>query len=81
VAAILDGGDRPSTAGEVRERALEALAEEIRLMLDEGVVAAPEDIDLCMILGAGWPFHLGGITPYLDRTGITEKVTGTRFRN
>jgi 3-hydroxyacyl-CoA dehydrogenase/enoyl-CoA hydratase/carnithine racemase len=70
----------PLAAGEVRERALEALAEEIRLMLDEGVVAAPEDIDLCMILGAGWPFHLGGITPYLDRTGITEKVTGARFR-
>jgi len=74
------GGDRPSTAGEVRERALEALAEEIRLMLDEGVVAGPEDVDLCMILGAGWPFHLGGITPYLDRSGISEKVTGTRFR-
>jgi len=70
----------PLAAGEVRERALEALAEEIRLMLDEGVVAAPEDIDLCMILGAGWPFHLGGITPYLDGAGITEKVTGTRFR-
>jgi 3-hydroxyacyl-CoA dehydrogenase/enoyl-CoA hydratase/carnithine racemase len=81
VAALLAGGDRPSTAGEVRERALEALAEEIRLMLDEGVVAAPEDIDLCMILGAGWPFHLGGITPYLDRAGITEKVTGSRFRS
>src|SRR5215475_3413439 len=79
VAAILAGGDRPSTAGEVRERALEALADEIRLMLDEGVVAGPEDIDLCMILGAGWPFHLGGITPYLDRDGISEKVTGTRF--
>jgi 3-hydroxyacyl-CoA dehydrogenase/enoyl-CoA hydratase/carnithine racemase len=79
VAGLLAGGDRPSTAGEVRERALEALAEEIRLMLDEGVVAEPEDIDLCMILGAGWPFHLGGITPYLDRAGITEKVTGTRF--
>ena len=79
VTALLAGGDRPSTAGEVRERALEALAEEIRLMLDEGVVAEPEDIDLCMILGAGWPFHLGGITPYLDRAGIAEKVTGTRF--
>jgi len=79
VAELLAGGDRPSTAGEVRERALEALAEEIRLMLDEGVVAGPEDIDLCMILGAGWPFHLGGITPYLDRAGISEKVTGTRF--
>jgi 3-hydroxyacyl-CoA dehydrogenase/enoyl-CoA hydratase/carnithine racemase len=79
VAALLAGGDRPSTAGEVRERALEALADEIRLMLDEGVVAGPEDIDLCMILGAGWPIHLGGITPYLDRSGIAEKVTGTRF--
>ena len=83
VAAILaptGDGDRPSTADQVRERALEALADEIRLMLDETVVAAPEDIDLCMILGAGWPFHLGGITPYLDRSGIAEKVTGTRFR-
>ncbi len=79
VAAILSGGDRPSTADQVRERVLEALAEEIRLMLDEAVVAAPEDVDLCMILGAGWPFHLGGITPYLDRSGIAEKVTGTRF--
>jgi len=79
VAAILAGGDRPSTPEQVRERALEALAEEIRLILDEGVVAAPEDIDLCLILGAGWPFHLGGITPYLDRSGIAEKITGTRF--
>ncbi len=56
-----------------------ALAEEISLMLDEGVVAAAADIDLCLILGAGWPFHLGGITPYLDRTGISERVTGSRF--
>jgi 3-hydroxyacyl-CoA dehydrogenase/enoyl-CoA hydratase/carnithine racemase len=80
VLAALSGGDRPSTGDQVRQRALEGLAEEIRLMLDEQVVAAPEDIDLCMILGAGWPFHLGGITPYLDRTGIAEKVTGARFR-
>jgi 3-hydroxyacyl-CoA dehydrogenase len=80
VAAILSGGDHPSTPEQVRERALEALAEEIDLMLDEAVVAAPEDIDLCLILGAGWPFHLGGITPYLDRSGIAEKVTGARFR-
>lgn len=48
-------------------------------MLDEGVVQAAQDIDLCMITGAGWPFHLGGITPYLDRTGVSEKVAGKRF--
>jgi len=55
------------------------MAEEIRLMLDEGVVEEPQDIDLCMLMGAGWPFHLGGITPYLDREGISEAVTGRRF--
>ncbi|MEU8383991.1 3-hydroxyacyl-CoA dehydrogenase NAD-binding domain-containing protein [Streptosporangium sp. NPDC048865] len=70
--ALFTGGTSPSTAEEVRLRALRALSEEIRLMLQEGVVAAPQDIDLCMILGAGWPFHLGGVTPYLDRAGIAE---------
>jgi 3-hydroxyacyl-CoA dehydrogenase/enoyl-CoA hydratase/carnithine racemase len=80
VLALLAGGDRPSTAPEVLARALEGLAQEIRIMLDEGVVAAAEDIDLCMILGAGWPFHLGGITPYLDRTGVSAKVNGAPFR-
>ncbi len=69
VAAVLSTGDEPLTAEQVRDRALRALAEEIRLMLDEGVVAQPQDVDLCMILGAGWPFHLGGITPYLKRAG------------
>ncbi|MDN3355086.1 3-hydroxyacyl-CoA dehydrogenase NAD-binding domain-containing protein [Actinomadura sp. DC4] len=76
---IFSGGTSPSAEEEVLTRALDALAQEIRLMLDEGVVAAPEDIDLCMILGAGWPFHLGGVTPYLDRTGVAERVTGSRF--
>ncbi|SCF28679.1 3-hydroxyacyl-CoA dehydrogenase NAD-binding domain-containing protein [Micromonospora chokoriensis] len=79
VAALLVVGDQPLTAEQVRQNALDALAQEIRLMLDEGVVAEAQDIDLCMLLGAGWPFHLGGVTPYLDRTGTSERVTGRRF--
>ncbi|GGM55176.1 3-hydroxyacyl-CoA dehydrogenase [Longimycelium tulufanense] len=79
VAELWQQGDTAQTEEQVRERALAVLAEEIRLMLDEGVVAEAQDIDLCMILGAGWPFWLGGITPYLDRAGISEKVTGKRF--
>jgi hypothetical protein len=78
-AQLLVVGNQPSTAEQVRERALNALAEEIDLMLAEEVVAAPMDIDLCLILGAGWPFHLGGITPYLDREGISERMLGRRF--
>jgi 3-hydroxyacyl-CoA dehydrogenase len=79
VAANFQTGDSPLTAEQVRDRALTALAEEVRLMLDEGVVADVPDIDMCMILGAGWGFHLGGITPYLDRAGVSQRVNGERF--
>ena len=78
-AGLLVLGDSPQTAEQLRERALTALAEEVATMLEDGVVGDVRDIDLCMILGAGWPFHLGGITPYLDRSGVSERVTGSRF--
>jgi len=79
VRELFVSGDRPQSEEQVRDRALAALAEEAALILAEGVVAAAQDIDLCLLLGAGWPFHLGGITPYLDRTGVSERVTGSRF--
>ncbi|MDE8668349.1 3-hydroxyacyl-CoA dehydrogenase NAD-binding domain-containing protein [Pseudarthrobacter sp. H3Y2-7] len=77
--SLMSFGTSPSTGEDVLHRVQDALAEEIGLMLDEGVVAGPEDIDLCMILGAGWPMFLGGITPYLDRVGASERVNGKRF--
>jgi 3-hydroxyacyl-CoA dehydrogenase/enoyl-CoA hydratase/carnithine racemase len=67
------------TKDQVRERVLSALAEEVRLLLDEDVVAEAQDVDLALITGAGFSFWNGGITPLLDRTGIAEKVTGKRF--
>ncbi|MCP3013241.1 3-hydroxyacyl-CoA dehydrogenase NAD-binding domain-containing protein [Nocardiopsis dassonvillei] len=79
VRALLVGGDEPSEESEILDRALRALAREIRIMLDEGVVAEAADIDLCLITGAGWPFHTGGITPYLDKVGVSEAVNGKRF--
>ena len=79
VAALVQVGSTPSTAEQVRERALSALAQEARLILDEGVVADPRDVDLCLLLGVGWPAHLGGLLPYLDRSGVAERATGRRF--
>lgn len=67
------------TAQQVRERVLGVLAEEVRTMLDDGVAQAPMDIDLAMITGAGFQFWNGGLTPLLDREGVSEKVTGQRF--
>jgi 3-hydroxyacyl-CoA dehydrogenase len=78
-----NGGDepvlvaaKPSSAEQVQEAVLEALADEAARMLDEGVVPEAADIDTCMILGAGWPFWLGGITKFLDQTGVSQRVTG-----
>lgn len=79
VAEVYQRGSTKLTEEQIRQRALDALADEAKRMLDEGVVAEAQDIDLCMILGAGWPFWLGGLTPYLDRTGTSEAVTGSRF--
>jgi 3-hydroxyacyl-CoA dehydrogenase/enoyl-CoA hydratase/carnithine racemase len=77
--ALIKQGDKPSSAEQVRDRALKALATEARMMLDEGVVSSAAEIDLCMLMGSGWPMHLGGILPYLDREGISEAVCGQRF--
>ncbi|MEU6853919.1 3-hydroxyacyl-CoA dehydrogenase NAD-binding domain-containing protein [Actinacidiphila alni] len=79
VAALLKQGDTVLTEAQVRDRVLDAVAQEIGLMLAEGVVAEAQDIDLCLITGAGWPFHLGGITPYLDREGVSQRVNGKPF--
>lgn len=62
----------------VQYRILSALAQEVTAMLDEGVVAGPEQIDLCMILGANYPFHAGGLTPLLDRKVGTTFHPGLR---
>ena len=77
--ALIEKGNKPSTAEQVRDRALRAMAQEARMMLDEGVVATAAEIDLCMLLGGGWPLIIGGILPYLDQVGISEAVCGQRF--
>lgn len=81
VAELLTAPESPVelTAQQVRERVLGVLAEEVRTMLDDGVAQAPMDIDLAMITGAGFQFWNGGLTPLLDREGVSEKVTGQRF--
>ena len=79
--ALIKQGSTASTADQVRDRALKALATEARMMLDEGVVSSAAEIDLCMLMGSGWPMHLGGILPYLDREGISDAVCGQRFHS
>jgi 3-hydroxyacyl-CoA dehydrogenase/enoyl-CoA hydratase/carnithine racemase len=78
---IVAGGTSPMTAAELQARIEDGLADEIHRMLEAHVVSAPEDIDLCLILGAGYPFQMGGATPYLDRVGASERVFGDTFQH
>jgi 3-hydroxyacyl-CoA dehydrogenase/enoyl-CoA hydratase/carnithine racemase len=82
-AGVLKGavGSSPSSEDEILRRVQDGLATEIKLMLDEGVVPEVEDIDLCLILGAGWPFIDGGASPYLDREGASERAFGDTFHH
>jgi 3-hydroxyacyl-CoA dehydrogenase len=75
--AVVRTGDAPRSVEQIRDDVLDAAADEIRHVLDEGVVEAAADVDACLILGAGYPFFLGGITKHLDQTGVSERVTGS----
>jgi 3-hydroxyacyl-CoA dehydrogenase/enoyl-CoA hydratase/carnithine racemase len=83
--SLADGGDvvvveeRRRTVAQIHEEVLEALADEARHILEDAVVDSPKDIDTCLLLGAGYPFFLGGITRHLDTTGVSERVLGREF--
>jgi 3-hydroxyacyl-CoA dehydrogenase/enoyl-CoA hydratase/carnithine racemase len=80
--SLADGGDvvvvenAPRSVDELHAAVLEALADESRYILEEGVVGEAADIDTCMLLGAGFPFWLGGITKHLDQSGVSKRVVG-----
>ena len=65
---------RPQTVEEITEAVLDAMGDEIERLLDEGVVAEAADVDTCLLLGAGFPFFLGGITPHLRQRNAAVRA-------
>jgi 3-hydroxyacyl-CoA dehydrogenase/enoyl-CoA hydratase/carnithine racemase len=62
---------------------------EAALMIEEGICDRPQDMDLAMIYGTGFPPYRGGILRYADKWGIKnvyerlvnlEKHYGLRFK-
>jgi len=62
---------------------------EAALMIEEGICDRPQDMDLAMIYGTGFPPYRGGILRYADKWGIKtvydklvglEKQYGLRFK-
>ncbi len=85
LAAIAEGDEplvlenAPRTRAQVVDDVLEAVADEIHQLLEEGVVDEAADVDTGLLLGAGWPFFLGGITKHLDQIGLSERLFGHAF--
>lgn len=75
-AITVDPDATPRTEEQIQRAALEAIADEARRMIDDGVVADGRDIDTALILGAGFPFFLGGICRHLDQIGLSDELFG-----
>ncbi len=68
----------PLTSPAIVDRLIDAMVNEAALALEERVVTRPEDVDLAMVLGTGFPPFRGGLLRYADSAGIgaiVERLT------
>ena len=57
---------------EILTRPLYAMINEAGLALEEQLVEKPEDVDLAMIMGTGFPPFRGGLLRYVDTVGVDK---------
>jgi 3-hydroxyacyl-CoA dehydrogenase/enoyl-CoA hydratase/carnithine racemase len=78
------------TAKEIVDRMMARAINEAAYMIQEGICDRPQDMDLAMIYGTGFPPYRGGILRYADAWGIgnvyqhllkLEKEQGVRFKS
>ena len=65
---------REASRSEVVQRLVYPLVDEAYRCLDDGVVAAEQDLDLGLVMGIGFPPFLGGITGYAKSEGLKTIV-------
>jgi len=80
---------RKSSHKEIVDRMLARAINEAAYMIQEGICDRPQDMDLAMIYGTGFPPYRGGILRYADTWGIRnvyehllklEQEQGIRFK-
>jgi 3-hydroxyacyl-CoA dehydrogenase len=69
---LKENGVRPKsiTLKEVVDRMLARAINEAAFMIQEGICDRPQDMDLAIIYGLGFPPYRGGILRYADAWGI-----------
>jgi 3-hydroxyacyl-CoA dehydrogenase len=72
----------------IRDRAVLAMVNEAARALADGIAARPEDVDVAMITGTGFPPFRGGLLRWADDLGADavlarleelERTVGVRF--
>jgi 3-hydroxyacyl-CoA dehydrogenase/enoyl-CoA hydratase/carnithine racemase len=80
---------REMSKAEIIDAMLALGINEAALMIEEGICDRPQDMDLAMIYGTGFPPYRGGILKYADKWGLDkvyqtlvelEKQYGLRFK-
>lgn len=59
----------------IQQRTVFVMINEAARILEDGIVAAPGDVDLGMIMGTGFPPFRGGLLRYADTVGLPAVVT------
>jgi len=69
---------RPQLVDTLSERMVLAMINEASRCVEEGIVAGPEQVDLAMVFGAGFPPHRGGVLRHADATGLQATLDRLR---
>ncbi|KJY82543.1 multifunctional fatty acid oxidation complex subunit alpha [Vibrio galatheae] len=56
------------------QRMMIPMINEVVLCLEEGIIASPQEADMALVYGLGFPPFRGGVFRYLDSIGIAEFV-------
>jgi len=74
LATIQPGGPEAFSDEETVDRLMLAMALEAGRCLDDGVAESAIEVDMGLILGLGFPRHIGGILHWADRQGLAGLV-------
>jgi 3-hydroxyacyl-CoA dehydrogenase/enoyl-CoA hydratase/3-hydroxybutyryl-CoA epimerase len=69
---------RPHSVDSLAERMVLVMINEAARCVEEGIVAGPEQVDLAMVFGAGFPPYRGGVLRHADATGLQRVVDRLR---
>lgn len=71
------GGRLAATVAETEivDRCVLLMVNEATRILAEGIAMSPEDVDIGMVWGTGFPAFRGGLMQYADHRGISQIVT------